>query len=118
MGMGLQQTGGDFGRIFTSADGLNTISFTQVSITTICTNSLVYYMFGWIPWFPGQTAGSVTGHSFVTSSDQLLKTNVQTSNTTSCLNLLESVEAKIYTRIDTGEKRVGFIANDIQANLP
>ena len=32
--------------------------------------------------------------------------------------MLESVEAKTYTRVDTGERRVGFVANDIQANLP
>ena len=54
----------------------------------------------------------------MTSSDKRLKTSAQELSTEDCQNLLSAVSAQKYTRIDTGEQRCGFIAQDIQQALP
>jgi len=66
-----------------------------------------------------KATGVMTAQSYVTSSDSLLKTNVAPLSVDECFQMLTNVEAKTYNRIDIpGNKRVGFIANDIKANLP
>jgi len=62
--------------------------------------------------------GNIHANGTLTSSDKLLKTNLQELNTEECQKLVSAVSAQTYTCIDTGEIRCGFIANDIQANLP
>ena len=65
-------------------------------------------------------SSTCTAQSYVTSSDQSIKTDVQSVSTDDCINMLNNIEAKTYTRtdLDTTDKRIGFIAQDIQANLP
>ena len=65
-------------------------------------------------------SSTCTAQSYVTSSDQSIKTDVQSVSTDDCINMLNNIEAKTYLRtdLDTTDKRIGFIAQDIQANLP
>ena len=55
------------------------------------------------------------------SSDQSLKGDVQNASTEDCLNMLKSVRAKTYRRLDLpdGEgERLGCIAQDVEAACP
>ena len=55
------------------------------------------------------------------SSDQSLKGDVEDASTQDCLNMLRTVRAKTYRRLDLpdGEgERVGFIAQDVEAACP
>jgi len=65
-------------------------------------------------------SSTCTAQSYVTSSDQSIKADIQSVSTDDCINMLNNIEAKTYTRtdLDTTDKRIGFIAQDIQANLP
>ena len=60
--------------------------------------------------------GNMTAQSFITASDQSIKTDVQSVSTDVCLNMLQSIEAKTYQRTDleTTAKRVGFLSQDVQ----
>ena len=56
--------------------------------------------------------------SFVSNSDRKLKDDIQDLNKDVCLNLLENINAKTYTRNDmNNEKRVGFISNEFDEKL-
>ena len=55
------------------------------------------------------------------ASDQQLKGDTQEASTQDCLNMLRSVSAKTYRRLDLPEgegERVGFIAQDVAAACP
>jgi len=62
----------------------------------------------------------MTAQSFITASDESIKADVQSVSTDDCINMLNNIEAKTYTRTDleTTDKRIGFIAQDIQQWLP
>ena len=51
--------------------------------------------------------------AITSSSDMELKDNVKDVDTDVCMNLLDSITTKTYTRNDmNNEKRIGFIADD------
>ena len=55
-----------------------------------------------------------------TASDASLKTVPQDANTEDCLQMLRSVSARTYERIDLepGKSRIGFIAQEVQSAAP
>ena len=55
-----------------------------------------------------------------TASDRSLKTVPQDANTEDCLQVLRSVSARTYERIDLepGNSRIGFIAQEVQSASP
>ena len=58
--------------------------------------------------------------SLTQNSDASLKDNVEDVDLTDCTNMLENINVKTYTRNDMeeGNKRLGFIAQDVKAYLP
>merc|ERR1711966_630595 len=66
------------------------------------------------------STGSCTASSFVTSSDASIKTCVEDVDTEACMTMLKNIQAKTYLRTDINsiDKRIGFIAQDIQQWLP
>ena len=68
--------------------------------------------------------GSCTAQSFVTSSDQSIKDDVEPLSAQDCLQIACAISPKTYVRTDLGEqpddttRRLGFIAQDVQAALP
>ena len=54
--------------------------------------------------------------STINLSDQRVKNEVQTVSPEKCMQILTSVDAKVYRRIDmdTAQSRVGFLAQDLQ----
>jgi hypothetical protein len=63
------------------------------------------------------TSNTTTIHgTFVNSSDERLKTDIQQADYTQCQQLFDNVEVKTYKRNDTETEltRLGFIAQDIQ----
>jgi hypothetical protein len=62
---------------------------------------------------------SVYATAFVSSSDVSLKDNVQDVHLADAMRVLDSVNAKIYNRVDLGgATRLGFLANDVLAAIP
>ena len=59
--------------------------------------------------------GSVTASSFHSLSDTSIKANQQQVPYDGCKQIFNNVEVKKYTRTDTEQKRVGFIAQDLDA---
>ena len=65
-----------------------------------------------------------TAQSYVTSSDQSIEADIQDLDPTVALKALSSCNARTYIRTDIGEvidkvpRRVGFIAQELQAALP
>ena len=59
-------------------------------------------------------------HFGLQTSDQSIKTDVQSVSTDDCLTMLTNIEAKTYLRTDleTTDKRIGFIAQDIKEYMP
>ena len=56
--------------------------------------------------------------SFVSNSDRKLKDDIQDLDKDICLDILENINAKTYTRNDlNNEKRVGFISNEFDEKL-
>ena len=68
--------------------------------------------------------GVCTAQSYVTSSDQAIKADIQDLDPAVALNALSSCNARTYIRTDIGEvidkvpRRLGFIAQELQAALP
>ena len=64
-------------------------------------------------------ASVVVNTSFTNNSDRSLKYDIEDINENDCLHILENVNAKTYKRNDLNDNksRIGFIAQDIQANL-
>ena len=64
--------------------------------------------------------GAVTcNSSFCSSSDSKLKSNQALANLSDMQDIFNSVNVKTYDRIDlNGQKRVGFVAQEIEAVLP
>ena len=60
-------------------------------------------------------ASTVTGVSFTSTSDASIKEDAETISPTECRAIFDAVEAKRYFRTDIGQRRVGFIAQDVQA---
>ena len=63
---------------------------------------------------------AVFSGSLTQNSDASLKDNVEDVDLTDCTDLLENINVKTYTRnyIEEGNKRLGFIAQDVKAYLP
>ena len=142
-------------RTFDASDGLNTTTFTTVSISHLHTTTGAYFEInigaryltsanitpvpaqqtvgtailknfrvsdssGFTTTFASNltATGNIHANGTLTSSDKRLKTSAQELSTEDCQKFLSTVSAQTYTRIDTGEQRCGFIAQDIQAALP
>ena len=81
---------------------------------------------GFSIWFNYQGLSLKSNGSAVLSgplpqgSDASLKDNVEDVGLTDCMNMLENIRAKTYTRNDMeeGNKRLGVIAQDVKAYLP
>ena len=63
---------------------------------------------------------AVLSGSLTQNSDASLKDNVEDASLKDCMNMLENINVKTYTRNDMEEdnKRLGFIAQDVKAYLP
>ena len=73
------------------------------------------------PGLTVQNNGSATlSGSLTQNSDASLKDNVEDVELNDCMNMLENIHVKTYTRNDMeeGNKRIGFIAQDVKQNLP
>jgi hypothetical protein len=61
----------------------------------------------------------VTATSYNSTSDRSIKDEIAIADPVACLDLLRNVDAHTYVRKDMpGTLRLGFIANDIQDNIP
>ena len=58
---------------------------------------------------------SVSATSFHTTSDKAIKEDVTVVTPEECQAIFDAVEVKRYLRTDTQQRRVGFIAQDVQA---
>ena len=56
----------------------------------------------------------MTATSFPTSSDEALKTDVEDLSAEECGQFVDAFAPKSYTRIDTGLRETGFIAQDVE----
>ena len=69
-------------------------------------------------------SSTCTAQSYVTSSDESIKADIQDLDSTVAINALSSCNARTYIRTDIGEdidkvpRRVGFIAQELQTALP
>jgi hypothetical protein len=61
---------------------------------------------------------AITAANYFSSSDERLKTNVQDAPPEACQQVFDAVQVKTYERTDLAGKRIGFIAQDVQGNLP
>jgi hypothetical protein len=61
---------------------------------------------------------AITAANYFSSSDERLKTNVQDASLQSCQQVFDAVQVKTYERTDLAGKRIGFIAQDIEASSP
>ena len=67
------------------------------------------------------SANAVTCNtSFTNNSDSSLKSDVVSASTTHALEVLKTVEAKVYKRVDLNDSnfRLGFIAQEVEAAIP
>ena len=64
--------------------------------------------------------GNMTAQAYVTASDESIKEGVQAVDAEACMTMLKNIEAKTYTRndLETTDKRVGYIAQDVQQWIP
>ena len=60
----------------------------------------------------------MTAISFPPSSDEALKTEVENISAEACRQFVDAFAAKSYTRIDTGLRETGFIAQEVQQIMP
>ena len=62
---------------------------------------------------------AVLSGSLTQDSDATLKGNVEDVGLTDCMNMLENIHAKTYTRndMDEGNKRLGFISQNVKAKF-
>ena len=65
--------------------------------------------------FSSTNQNVVCADSFSSNSDRALKDNETPITVAEAAAILDAVEAKTYTRNDTGEDRHGFIAQDLEA---
>jgi hypothetical protein len=69
-------------------------------------------------------SGQCTAQAFVTSSDERIKGDVQLVDPAQCLQVVNSIPPKVYTRTDLGEsqedpeRRIGVIAQDVARAVP
>ena len=61
---------------------------------------------------------TVVATSYTSTSDRSVKADITIADPLVCLNLLRNVDAHTYVRKDMPGTRLGFIANDIQDNIP
>ena len=61
---------------------------------------------------------SVSGTSFISTSDSSIKDYVKNASSDDCKSIFYNVDVKTYIRKDMTGTRIGFIAQDIKANLP
>jgi len=61
---------------------------------------------------------AITATSFVSTSDEAIKENVQEASIEDCMEIFQHVGVKTYNRKDVAGQRIGFIAQDIQQYLP
>jgi len=60
-------------------------------------------------------ASTVSGVSFTSTSDASIKDDAQVVSPAECRAIFDAVEVKRYLRTDLQQRRVGFIAQDVQA---
>ena len=56
--------------------------------------------------------------SLVQTSDESIKNGVEDASLDDLMNIFEATDVKTYTRKDVPGKRIGFIAQDVQAKMP
>jgi hypothetical protein len=61
---------------------------------------------------------SITAAQYFSSSDERIKTSIQDASLEACQQVFDAVQVKTYERTDLAGKRIGFIAQDVQGNLP
>ena len=82
---------------------------------------IIAYGHGGGPGLTIQNNGSASlSGSLTQNSDASLKENVEDVELNGCMNMLENINVKTYTRHDMeeGNKIIGFIAQDVTRNLP
>ena len=63
--------------------------------------------------------GSVTATGYASTSDGIIKENIEDVSTDDAMRVLKNINARTYQRTDTGsESRIGFIADDWYQNIP
>ena len=65
-----------------------------------------------------RVVGDVHANAFVTSSDVAIKENVEDVDAGAAMAMLDAVTARTYQRTDIPGDRIGFIAQEVQANAP
>jgi hypothetical protein len=61
---------------------------------------------------------SITAAQYFSSSDERIKTSIQDASLEACQQVFDAVQVKTYERTDLAGKRIGFIAQDIEASSP
>jgi hypothetical protein len=134
---------------FTSSDGINSSTWTTISVThtMASTGFRVMYAYG-AAGGASQSSGSIlirniqvtdagtpaivslssslvvggscTALSYVTSSDERIKAQVEDINSDECQKMLDTIRPKTYVRTDLADssRRLGFIAQDVATNIP
>ena len=63
-------------------------------------------------------ARTVTATGYVSTSDRTIKDNIEDVSIDDCMKIFKHANVKTYERKDISGQRVGFIAQDIQSNMP
>jgi hypothetical protein len=61
---------------------------------------------------------SITAAQYFSSSDLRIKNDIQDASLEACQQVFDAVQVKTYERTDLAGKRIGFIAQDIEASSP
>jgi len=60
----------------------------------------------------------VTATGYASTSDRLIKDEIKNASLDDCKNIFQHVDVKTYVRKDVSGTRLGFIAQDVEENLP
>ena len=60
----------------------------------------------------------MTATGYASTSDRSIKDEIKNASLDDCKNIFDSVDVKTYVRKDISGTRLGFIAQDVEENLP